>query len=455
MSRAPSSTNPPSSQPTLGLATGTLLVIANMIGVGVFTTTGFMVSAIPSPPAVLLAWFLGGVAALSGALTYAELGAALPRNGGEYRLLSRIYHPAIGFTAGWVSLIVGFSAPLALFAMAFGRYLEGVFPQIPAAPAGLCLIVVLALLNACHMETGNRFHNAFTLGKVGLILLFIVAGAFRGTPAQLGVASPIGLAEHVLSPSFAVQLVYVSFAYAGWNTAAYLAGEFRRPQRDIPLAVMIGVTVVTLLYMGLNLVFLSAAPLSELAGQEKVGHVAATHLFGESGGRIVSLMIVAGLVSTVSANLISGPRVYEAMGTDFPRLKFLTLRRAAGGPIAAIALQAGLAAAMLITSSFDGLLAYIGITLSLCAASTVLGAILLRSREPDLPRPYRTWGYPLTPLIYLALEGWMVVFTVKNKPQAALFSLLTIVVGLIAYRLVCEEKGVKEAQRHRGEEAQR
>lgn len=440
MSDGPSSTGEEHSRPSLGVTTGTLLVVANMIGVGVFTTTGLMVEEIPSPPAVLLAWLLGGVAALCGALTYAELGAALPRNGGEYRLLSRIFHPAVGFTAGWVSFVVGFSAPLALFAMAFGTYLQAVFQEVPPIPAGLCLILVFALLHAFHVETGNRFHNAVTLGKVGLVLLFIIAGMVRGTPAHLVADAPHNLGRHVFSPSFAVQLVYVSFAYAGWNTAGYLAGEFRQPQRDIPRAVLIGVVVVTLLYLGLNLVFLSAAPLSEIAGRKEVGHVAATHLFGDSGGRFVSLLIVVGLVSTVSANLMSGPRVYEAMGADFPKLRILRLRRPGGGPVVAIALQAGVAATMLVTSSFEGLLTYIGVTLSLFAAATVMGAIVLRQREPELPRPYRIWGYPWTPLVFLTLEGWMIAFAVQDKPMTAAYGAITIAVGLIAYRLAREAK---------------
>lgn len=423
----------PSRHATLGLTTGTLLIVANMIGVGVFTTTGYMVSAIPSPVAVLIAWLIGGLAAMCGALTYAEFGAALPENGGEYQLLSRIYHPAVGFTAGWISLVVGFSAPLALFAMAFGTYLNAVYPMVPPIPAGLCLILICALLHSFHVETGSRFHNAVTFGKVGLILLFIVAGIVRGSPALLDGISEKSLPTHIFSPAFAVQLVYVSFAYAGWNTAAYLAGEFRHPQRDIPRAVIIGVVVVTLLYFGLNLVFLTAAPLAELAGQEKVGHVAATHLFGEQGGRIVSLMIVAGLISTISANLMSGPRVYEAMGADYPKLRMLRIRRTGGGPIVAIALQAGIAAVMLVTSSFEGLLTYVGVTLSLCAAATVLGTIVLRIREPDLPRPYRTWGYPLTPLVFLVLEGWMIAFTVRNRPMSAAFGGATIAIGLAAY----------------------
>jgi APA family basic amino acid/polyamine antiporter len=312
-------------------------------------------------------------------------------------------------------------------------------PWIPAIPVGLCLIAIFAVVHSVHVQAGSRFHNAFTLGKTSLIVLFIVAGFLKGDAAQLTAASESTLRQCVLSPSFAIQLVYVSFAYAGWNTAGYLAGEFRNPQRDVPRAVIVGVSVVVLLYLGLNVVFLTAAPLTELAGQEKVGHVAATHLFGGSGGRLVSMMIVAGLVSTVSANLMSGPRVYEAMGADYQRLRFLTLRRAGGGPVSAIALQAVLAAIMLVTSSFEGLLTYIGVTLSLCAEATVLGAVVLRYREPDLPRPYRTWGFPLTPLIFLALESWMIVFAAQKEPRTAVFGGATIAIGLIAYGLVQQQ----------------
>lgn len=428
----------PSAPQGLGIVTGTLLIVANMIGVGVFTTTGYMVSAIPSPPAVLLAWLCGGLAALCGALSYAELGSALPRNGGEYRLLSRIYHPAIGFAAGWVSLIVGFAAPLASFALAFGSYLQAVVPEVAPVPAGLCLILFCAVLHSLHVSWGNRFHNTLTLGKIGLIVVFIVVGLIWGDPARLSVESDRSVAQLLASPNFAVQLVYVSFAYAGWNTAAYLAGEFRHPERDILRSVLIGTVLVSLLYLALNAVFLAAAPMSELAGQDRVGHVAATHLLGKSGGSVMSLLIVIGLVSTVSANLIAGPRVYEAVGIDFPRLGFLGIRRAGGGPVVAIALQAAIAATMVLVSSLQGLLTYIGVTLSLCAAATVLGVYVLRWREPELNRPYRTWGYPLTPLVFLAVEGWMIVFALRQNPLTGVCGTVTIATGLFLYWLVRE-----------------
>jgi basic amino acid/polyamine antiporter, APA family len=427
---------PSPSSPTIGVTTGTLLIVANMIGVGVFTTTGYMIGALQSPPAVLIAWLVGGVAAFCGALAYAELGAAVPRNGGEYQLLSRIFHPMVGFVAGWVSLIVGFAAPLAAFAMKFGEYLTALGFPLPPVASGLILIIVLAILHSLDVGTGSRTHNVFTLGKVALIAAFIAAGLAWGDLSRLTAAAEQSPLQAVLSPMFGVQLVYVSFAYSGWNTAAYLAGEFRRPAQEIPWAVLAGTTVVAVLYLGLNVVFLASAPAGELAGKDEVGHVAAISLFGNRAGNFMSFLIVVGLVSTASANTMAGPRVYEAMGFDYPILKILTTRRAGGGPVFAIALQTALAAAMLMTASFKTLVEYIGVTLSLVAATTVLGVIVLRLREPVLARPYRTWGYPVTPLVFLALEAWMVYYMVRKEPLTAAVSAGTIVVGLILYVIV-------------------
>jgi APA family basic amino acid/polyamine antiporter len=420
----------------IGVTTGTLLIVANMIGVGVFTTTGYMIGALQSPPAVVIAWLVGGVAAFCGALAYAELGSAIPRNGGEYQLLSRIYHPAVGFVAGWVSLIVGFAAPLAAFAMKFGEYLAALGCPLPPVVSGLILIVGLAILHTVHVGTGSRTHNVFTLGKVALIAAFIAAGLAWGDLWRLTAASEQTPLQAVLSPMFGVQLVYVSFAYSGWNTAAYLAGEFRRPAQEIPWAVLAGTMIVAVLYLGLNVVFLASAPAGELAGQDEVGHVAAISLFGNRAGNFMSFLIVVGLVSTVSANTMAGPRVYEAMGFDYPILRILTTRRAGGGPVFAIALQTALAAAMLMTASFKTLVEYIGVTLSLVAATTVVGVIVLRRREPNLARPYRTWGYPVTPLVFLALEAWMVYYMFRKEPLTAAVSAGTIALGLVLYAVV-------------------
>ncbi|MBS0263231.1 MAG: amino acid permease [Planctomycetes bacterium] len=437
----------------IGRTTGALLIIANMIGVGVFTTTGYMAGALESPGAILIAWAIGGIAAFCGALAYAELGAALPHNGGEYQLLSRIYHPALGFTAGWVSLVVGFAAPQALFSMTFGDYLSQLlygepsqFPTWnPPLVFGMALMISLSLMHAAHMGTGTRGHNLFTLGKVVLIAGFIAGGLFLGKTDYLTTGGQLRALEALRQPIFAIQLVFVSFSYTGWNTAAYLAGEFRNPARDIPWSILIGTATVALLYLGLNFVFLIAAPLPELAAaQNRVGHVAAVGLFGAGAGRFVSWMIVVGLVSTLSANIMAGPRVYEAMGRDFPLLKILTVRRAGGGPVIAILLQASVAALMMLTASFDALLKYVGVTLSIVAGLTVLGVLVLRQRQPELHRPYRTWGYPVTPLIYLGVESWMIYQLIRESTtfagaSSALILLAgagTLITGLMLYGLI-------------------
>jgi basic amino acid/polyamine antiporter, APA family len=425
----------PPDTPRIGPITGALLIVANMIGVGVFTTTGYMVQALGSPTAILCAWVCGGVAAFCGALAYAELGALFPRNGGEYRLLTRIYHPVVGFVTGWVTLIVGFSAPLASFAQAFGSHLEPLMPALPPKAAGAALIVLFAFVHALHVQAGSRFHNLVTLGKIGLILAFIAAGMIYGDVGRLA-SIDLGTAiGPVATPVFAAQLVYVSFAYSGWNTASYIAGEFARPRRDILISVLAGTTIVMLLYFGLNAIFLMAAPAEKLAGQHNVAHVAAQSLLGPAGGKLATLLIALGLVSTVSANIMSGPRVYESIGQDYPLLKILAQRRAGGGPAVAILLQSVVALGMMVTSSFDQLLNYVSVTLSLFAAATVVGVIVLRIREPALDRPYRMWGYPVTPMIFLALEAWMIVSAVRQRPYVALASAITILSGLVFYTI--------------------
>jgi len=419
----------------LGLLTGLLLVVANMIGTGVFTTTGFMVSDLQSPPAILLAWLVSGLAALCGALCYAELGAALPQNGGEFQLLSRIYHPAVGFASGWTSLIVGFSAPVAASAIAFGNYLQALSPGVSPTLAAILLILALATMHSVNVRAGSAAQNVLTFGKIALILAFIGGGFWLGDWSLLSQPGP-SWQSAVFSKPFAVDLVFISFSYAGWNSALYLAGELKRPERNIPISLILGTLIVTVLYVGLNAMFLAAAPMSQLAGKVEVGHTAAVSLYGESAGRAMSLMITIGLVSAVSGLLMAGPRVYEAMGRTYPRLSFLSVRHSTGGPVVATWLQAGLACGLIATASFDVLMIYIGFTLSLFTLLAVVGVFVLRFREPALDRPYRTLGYPVTPLLFILLEGWMTVHVVLHKPLIVWFGVATISGGVILYLLV-------------------
>ncbi|MCK5800833.1 MAG: amino acid permease [Deltaproteobacteria bacterium] len=433
----------------LGPLTATLLVVANMVGTGVFTTTGFLVRDIPSSPAILVGWLIGGILALCGALSYGELTAALPRNGGEYQLLSRIYHPLLGFVAGFVSLIVGFSAPIAAAALAFGRYLVVLLPGVDGAKPGvvpmvvaLSLVVLLSMLHAAHVRVGGGVQNIFTLTKVGLIAVYIVGGLFRGDMSRIvagATASTVGSAT--LSPAFAVGLIYISFSYSGWNGAAYLAGEVKRPARTLPMALIFGTILVTVLYAGLNVVFLAAAPRAALAGKVEIGHVAARALFGSGAGDALSAVIALALVSSVSAMVMAGPRVYQAMGDDCPRLRLLSYRSVAGGPVVSIALQGVVALAMILTSTFELLLSYIGFTLSLSAGLTVFGVLVLRRREPVLERPYKSLGYPLTPLLFVALSLWMAGHALFAKPIVGLAGLGTLAVGALLYLVLGPHAG--------------
>ncbi len=419
--------------------TATLLVVATMIGTGVFTTSGFLLRDLGSKPAVLLAWLIGGLASGCGALAYAELVAALPHNGGEYQLLKRIYHPALGFVAGVVSLVVGFAAPIAASALAFGEYLNLALgmPLLPPTLSGIVLILAASIQHAVRLETGSRLQDLFTLLKILLLLLLILGGLWSGSPeCLLGDGEP-SLAQAVLSPAFAVGLIYISYAYSGWNAAAYVAGEVRNPGRWLPVALLTGTLVVTALYLGVNGVFLTAAPADQLAvANERFGHVAASHLFGETGGRLLSGLIALGLVSMVGALVMTGPRVYEAMGHDYPAIAMLARRRYGGGPVLAIALQSVLALVMLLTSTFESLVSYAGLILSLFAALTVAGVFVLRRREPDLQRPYRTWGHPLTPIAFILLMAWMILHAIQERPLVVLSGGATIGLTWLIYRLV-------------------
>lgn len=422
---------------SLGATTATLLVVANMVGTGVFTTTGFLVRDLGSPLAVLAGWLVGGLLALCGALAYGELVAALPRSGGEYHLLSRIYHPSLGFVAGWLSLVVGFSAPIAAAALAFGRYLCAIFPAFPSpVVAALVLIGLLSLLHGLHVKVGGGVQNVFASIKILLILGLIVGGLLKGDTSRLSVGGWDGVPEAVASPAFAVGLIFISFAYSGWNGAAYVAGEVRNPSKNLPLALALGTLAVIGLYLGLNVAFLSAAPASELSGVVEVGHVAAVSLFGDEAGRLLSGLISLALISSVSAMIMAGPRVYQTMGEDHRKLSFLAKRSARGGPLAAVALQAVAAGVLVVTATFETLLMYIGFTLSLCAGLTALGVMVLRRREPDLVRPYRVWGYPMTPLLFVALSMWMAGHTLVQRPWAALAGVATLLCGFVAYFVI-------------------
>jgi APA family basic amino acid/polyamine antiporter len=424
----------------------TAIVIANMVGTGVFTSLGFQLLDIQSGFVILMLWAIGGLIAVSGAMTYAELGAALPRSGGEYNFLSQIYHPAVGFVAGWTSVTIGFAGPSALAAMTFAAYATSILDVAPSVwlerAIAVALVAVLTIVHAGKRRNSGGVQVIFTTLKVVVIVGFcLMAYLLIDEPQPIRFLPSSGDSALFTDSAFAVSLIYVSYAYTGWNAATYLSGELENPQRTLPAILLTGTLVVTLLYVALNFIFLYAAPVAELQGQVEVGLVAAKAAFGEVGGRFTGLVLAMLLISTVSAMLMAGPRVLQVMGQDFHVLRVTARVNEDGIPNTAIYIQSALAVLFILTSRFESVLLFAGFTLALNSFVTVLGVFVLRWRQPELERPYRTFLYPLPPLIYLVLMGWTLWFVMVNRPVEGLFGLGAILSGLLVYILL----------RHRGE----
>jgi APA family basic amino acid/polyamine antiporter len=420
--------------------TVTAVVIANMVGTGVFTSLGFQLLDIRSGFVILTLWAVGGVIAVCGAMTYAELGAALPRSGGEYNFLTRIYHPAAGFVSGWTSATIGFAGPTALAAITFAAYTTSILPGEPPAwlerALAVGLVMVLTVVHGSSRRNSGGIQIIFTILKVAVILIFCLAAiVIVDLPQPVGFLPSDGDGALIASSAFAVSLIYVSYAYTGWNAATYLSSELENPQRTLPGILLTGTSVVMLLYVALNFVFLYAAPIDAMRGEVEVGYIAAQAAFGEAGGRFTGLVLAALLISTVSAMTLAGPRVLQVIGEDFDALGFLAKKNLDGIPRTAIYVQSALSILFILSSTFESILVFAGFTLALNSFATVLGVFVLRWRQPDLPRPYRTFLFPLPPLIYLSLTGWTLWFVLINRPVEGLFGLGVIGSGLIVYFL--------------------
>ena len=364
----------------LGCWTATALVVASMVGTGVFTTSGFLLSDLKSPMNVLWVWAGGGILACLGALSYGALARRIPESGGEYLFLSRTLHPATGYVAGWVSFFVGFSAPLAFAAYAFGEYSKAWWPGCPSKASGTVLIVLLSFVHGIHVQRGAWVQNLAVLLKVALLTSF---GALALT--RLRVLAPEPAASIPLS-NFAVSLMWVSFSYSGWNAAIYIAGEVKNPERNVPRAMLFGTLLRDRPLRGPQRAFVYSSPVLELVGKPEIARVAAQALGGASWAQVVTSLVALVLVSSVSAQIMAGPRVYARMAADGYLPRWLKMGKRS--PRAAIALQTIVSLAMLWSASFEWFLTYIGFTLGLSTAATVVGLVRIRLREgPSFASP--------------------------------------------------------------------
>jgi APA family basic amino acid/polyamine antiporter len=283
------------------------------------------------------------------------------------------------------------------------------------------------------VEASGRFQVVVTGLKISLILAFLVLGIWKGHVPEEGFGPHPGDWTAMLSGPFAISLMYVLYSYTGWNAAAYIMNEVRRPEWTVPRALLIATVLVTFLYVGLNAVFLASGPMADFVGKPEVGEIAARHLIGEAGGRIMSGLIGFGLVSAISAMTWAGPRVAQTIGQDFPTLGFLAKTSAGGVPRRALALQTLIVVALLATGTFEAIIAYAFVAILTCSFLAVLGVIVLRVRRPELPRPFRCWGYPVTPLVFLLLNGFTLAHTCLDKPLESLAGVVTLVAGIGLY----------------------
>ena len=417
------------------LWTAIAVVVANMVGTGIFTSLGFQLLDIHSPFVLMMLWVVGGVTALCGALTYAELSARLPRSGGEYNFLSQIWHPGAGFVSGWVSATIGFAAPIALAAMTFGAYLSAVFPEVDQTLSASLLVVALTILHCISRAASGGTQSIMTALKVLLILVFcFMVAIFSEQPQTFSLAPQIGDQTLVLSSAFAVSLIYVNYGYTGWNAATYITNEIEDPQKNLPIILISGTLIVMVLYLLLNYFFLFGAPIEALEGKIEIGAIVADQALGVVGGCVMGGLLSLMLISTVSAMVLAGPRVLQVIGEDFKIFSFLSTVRQ-GVPIVAILFQSAIALGFILSSTFESVLVFAGFVMGLNTVFTVAGVFVLRFRKIGEEGIYRTWGYPVTPLIYLGLTIWTLTYILINRPEEGLNGLALIGTGLVVYYL--------------------
>lgn len=419
-----------------------------MIGTGVFTSLGFQIEGFAPNGTSLLSnsvfplvmlWVIGGVLALCGALCYAELATALPRSGGEYNFLSRIYHPAVGFCTGLTSVTIGFAAPIAISALGFGKYIGVAFPEIakamPNNGAQIMAFILVFAATAAHLRslrfTGFFQATATTL-TVLLLLSFVIFGFSTAKP------QPITFLPHkadwglLLSASFGSSLIWVMYSYSGWNAAAYIVEEVRNPAKSLPRALILGTGFVILLYVAVNAVFLYATPMQTLSGKFEVAHIAGTQIFGDIGARITSGLICIGLVANVSGMMWVGSRVTEAMGSTYPKLGLFGRVSETRVPYVALIYQFAIVFGLLFFKP-DVIVNYVGSVLWFWSLLAVLGVIVLRFREPNLHRPYRTWLYPATPLIFGTVTVFCLIQNTEYHLKETLIGAATVLLGIPIY----------------------
>lgn len=435
-------------QRSLGLFPATNIVVANMIGAGIFTTSGLLMAGLNNPLLMLGLWVVGGLIALCGALSYGELGASMPGAGGEYHFLSKLYSPLFGFLSGWVSFIVGFSAPIAASAIGFSEYFCRALPAIPGWLEGsgimstastktflsVCVIVIFSFIHYRGIKSGTLIQNILTILKVALIIMLLLAG-FLSDKGGAGNFSSGGWVSPGLSgwKTIGLSLMWIMFAYSGWNASTYLGAELKNPSKTLPRSLILGTGIVMILYLGLNMLYIYGINPSQMKGVISVGGLAMGNLFGNSADKLFSLLISFALFSSLSAFIIIGPRVYYAMAKD--GLFFKSVARIHPKyqvPSNSIILQSIIAIIMVLSGTFEQVLTYMGFALGIFPILTVTGVFILRRNNPTA---LKMKGFPYTQIIYVSTGILILVLSFMERPFESSIASVTVLAGIPAYYL--------------------
>ncbi|MFZ0280841.1 MAG: amino acid permease [Bacteroidales bacterium] len=432
----------------LGLFPATNIVVANMIGAGIFTTSGLLMSGLNNPVLMLILWAAGGIIALCGALSYGELGAAMPGAGGEYLFLSRLYSPIFGFLSGWVSFLVGFSAPIAASALGFSEYFTRAVPGLSTQlqDAGImgpeltkkCLaisvILIFTFIHYRGIKYGAKIQNILTLLKVVLIVILLTAGFSSGkgdfSHFSEGGGLPSGLAG---LKTIGLSLMWIMFAYSGWNASTYLGAEIKNPVKTLPRSLLYGTGIVILLYLAINFLYVYGIKPDEMKGVISVGGLAMGNLFGKSAEVLFSVLISFALFSSLSAFIIIGPRVYYSMAKDGLFFKSVArIHKKFRVPSNSILLQCLIAVILALSGTFEQVLTYMGFALGIFPILTIIGVWRLRRTNPSAPR---LPGFPVTQIIYIMAGVMILLLAYLERPVESSVAVLTVLIGIPAYYL--------------------
>jgi len=431
-------------QRKLGLFPTTNIVVANMIGAGIFTTSGLLMTDLNNPLLLLILWLVGGAIALSGALSYGAVGAVMPEAGGEYVFLSRMYHPLIGFLSGWISFIVGFSAPIAASAIGFSEYFHRAIPvlfEIDGLSLGfmkkfysILIILIFTTVHLRGIDFGAKVQNVLTVMKVALVVGLIMLGfsVGNGNMHHIVEGNPFHFDMNGWK-TVGLSLMWIMFAYSGWNASVYIGAEIKNPVKNLPRSLILGTGVVILLYFLLNLLFIYAIPPHEMKDVISVGGMAAGNLFGIFTGKFFSLMIAFALFSSISAFIILGPRVYYAMARDGYFFSFASkVHPKYGVPWLSVIFQSVISIIILLSGTFDQILTYMGFSLGVFPILVVFGLIRMQKRGMITQR---LPGYPLTAIVFILAGLTMMFLSLLERPAESVVAMLTVALGVPAYFL--------------------